>query len=138
MDLTLDTGGNTVSAVTFALVLDTSKVTFDATDADADGVPDTITFNVPASMTKSVTWNAELSRLEVALFGAALPLPTVSDGVLATVNLDVADDASGDTPLTLDLVSLGDDQGADVEVTDVDGSLHIAGSGGIYLPIIKR
>ncbi|MEZ4711444.1 MAG: Ig-like domain-containing protein [Caldilineaceae bacterium] len=138
VDLTLNTGANSVAAATFALALDTSKVTFDATDANEDGVPDAITFNAPASMTKSVTWNAEQSRIEVALFGATLPLPTLSDGVLATVTLDVAGNASGDAPLTLDLVSLGDDRGADVEVNDVDGLLRIGGNGDIYLPIVTR
>lgn len=138
VELMLDTGGSTVSAATFALVLDTSKVSFAATDVDENGVPDAISFNVPASMTKSVSWNAELNRIEVALFGATLPLPTLSDGVLATVTLDVAAGATGDAPLTLELVSLGDDQGVDVEVSDVDGSLRIGGSAGIYLPIVKR
>lgn len=141
----LNTEGNPISAATFALELDPSKVSVDPTDSNGDGIPDVVTVNVPAGMSKAVSWNAAESRLEVALFGTALPLPTLAAGNLLTVTLTVADGAAaGATPLTLQLVSLGDPEGQDVQVTAQDGTLTIVAIGGteqsgaIFLPLIRN
>jgi hypothetical protein len=124
-------------------VIDTSKLSFDATDADSDGVPDAVQLTVPAGMSKSVQWNAAQSRLEVAVFGASLPLPTLSAGVLATVNVQVAATAAPDvTDLGVTLASLGDTAGQDLAITPTSGVLTIgdgtAARNLLYLPVAVR
>jgi hypothetical protein len=138
-----DPAGNQVAAASFALVFDSSKVGFDATDADSDGVPDAVQLTVPAGMSKSVQWNAAQSRLEVALFGASLPLPTLNAGVLATVNVQVAATATpGVTDLGVTLASLGDTEGQDLAVAPTSGVLTIGDGAAarnlLYLPVAVR
>jgi len=140
----LDTGGNAIAAATFALSLDPAVLHFATTDADEDGVPDAITLNTPAGMSKSVTWNAAAKRLEVAVFGMSLPLPTLTDGTLATVTIAVANDTTAtSTPLALDLVSFSDPDGNDLPFTDQDGTLTITGAPvapakALFLPLVVR
>jgi len=116
----LKTGGHAVAATAFALALGDS--TFDATDADGDGLPDAVTLNVPAGVTKSVVWNAAAKRLEVALYGVNLPLPTLADGVLATVTVD------GVATPTLSQVSLSDANGNDLLAPRMNA----------FLPLVTR
>jgi hypothetical protein len=122
--LVLETGGQAVAGVAFALALDASA--FDPRDADGDGLPDAVTLTVPAAMNKAVIWNAAANRLEVALYGTSLPLPTLSDGVLATVEINAT---ASVTPPTLTLVSLSDASGND---------LPTAPPTGLFLPLIVR
>jgi hypothetical protein len=144
LTVTLNTGGNAIAAATFALGLDPAVLHFDTTDADEDGVPDAITLNTPAGMSKSATWNPDAKRLEVAVFGMSLPLPTLTDGTLATVTIAVANDTTAtSTPLALDLVSFSDTEGNDLPFTDQDGTLTITGAPvapqrGLFLPLVVR
>ena len=143
LTVTLNTGGNGIAAATFALGLDPAVLHFDTTDADEDGVPDAITLNTPPGMSRSVTWNPAAKRLEVAVFGMSLPLPTLTDGTLATVSIAVANDTSAtSTPLALDLVSFSDADGNDLPFTEQDGTLTITGNTapptGLFLPLVVR
>ena len=144
LTVTLNTGGNAIAAATFALGLDPAVLHFATADADEDGVPDAITLNTPAGMSKSVTWNAAAKRLEVAVFGMSLPLPTLTDGKLATVTIAIANDTTAtSTPLALDLVSFSDPDGNDLPFTDQDGTLTITGAPvapakALFLPLVVR
>ncbi len=142
LTVNLNTEGNAIAAATFALILDPAALHFADTDADADGVPDAIALTVPAGMNKSVTWNAQAHRLEVAVFGMSLPLPTLSDGTLATVTVQVAADAPASTPLTLDLVTMSDPDGNDLTSTQANGTLTVQGGRtartGVFLPLVAR
>ena len=142
LTVTLNTGGNAIAAATFALGLDPAVLHFVTADADEDGVPDAITLNTPAGMSKSATWNPAAKRLEVAVFGMSLPLPTLTDGTLATVTIAVANDTTvANTPLALDLVSFSDPDGNDLPFTDQDGTLTIETSPGqrtLFLPLLVR
>ena len=119
--VTLKTGGHAVAAAAFALTLGDSA--FDATDANGDGLPDAVTLNVPAGVTKSVNWNAPARRLEVALYGVSLPLPTLGDGVLATVTVN------GNVTPALTQLSLSDANGND---------LLAPSRTGLFLPLVAR
>lgn len=143
LTVTLSTGGNAIAAATFALNLEPAKLHFRDTDTDEDGVPDAITLHVPPSMSKTVIWNTDLHRLEVAVFGTSLPLPTLSDGVLATVQVQVITEATaGATPLALTLVSLSDPDGNDLPVTQANGTFtvqpRIIPPTDIFLPLVVR
>jgi hypothetical protein len=119
--VTLKSGGHAVAAAAFALELGDSA--FDATDANGDGLPDAVTLNVPAGVTKSVVWNAAAKRLEVALYGVNLPLPTLSDGVLATVTVN------GNVTPALTQLSLSDANGNDLLAPTRTG---------LFLPLVAR
>ncbi|MEZ4862378.1 MAG: choice-of-anchor D domain-containing protein [Caldilineaceae bacterium] len=138
----LNPASNAVAAATFALQVDTSKLSFDATDADEDGAPDAVVLNIPTGMSKSVQWNAAQGRLEVAVFGTSLPLPTLNEGALATVSFQVAATATpGDAELGLTMVSLSDTDGQDLAVDQSGGTLTIIGadaSNFLYLPMIVQ
>ncbi|CAN5574549.1 hypothetical protein BH10CHL1_BH10CHL1_22500 [soil metagenome] len=140
--LTLMTAGNRIAAATFAFNFDPAHLSFNDTDADNDGVPDAIRFAIPASLTTSANYNVAEHRLEVAIFGVSLPMPLLKDGVLAMVTLQVANDVTVTaTPLTLTLVSVGDDQGETIPVTTSDGSLQIKNPQStqtLFLPVIQR
>jgi hypothetical protein len=119
--LILASGGQAVAAVAFALNL--GDAPFDATDANGDGLPDTVAVTIPAGFSQSVRWNGAAQRLEVALYGSSLPMPTLQDGVLATVMVD------GVATPTLTQVSLSDADG-----NDLLAPTRI----GIFLPLIVR
>jgi len=118
--VTLKSNGQAIAAVAFALNL--GDAPFDASDANGDGLPDAVALNVPTGVMKSVTWNAQARRLEVALYGATLPLPTLSDGVLATVTVD------GVVTPSLSQVSLSDANGNDL----------LAPRMSAFLPLVTR
>ena len=142
--VTLDTAGNGIVAATFALVFDPTAVSFTAEDGNEDGIPDGVVIHAPAMLEHSVSWNAAAHRLEVALFSTSLPLPTLNDGVLATVTLNVAADAPVEsTPLALELVTISDANGNDLAVNATDGTLTIFLPTGqldsqLFLPLISR
>ncbi len=140
--ITLETAGNRVAAAAFALDFDEAKLNFDPADNDNDGIPDAIHFNTSARFTKIVHYNAELSRVEVAIFGVTVPLPVLDSGAVATVTLQV--NAASDTssaPLHLVKASLGSDQGQTVPLTVVDQDAQITGQAAnkaVYLPLVTQ
>ena len=140
--ITLETAGNRVAAAAFALDFDAAKLNFDPADNDNDGIPDAIHFNTSARFTTIAHYNAELSRVEVAVFGFSVPLPVLDSGVVATVTLQV--NATSDTssaPLHLVKASLGSDQGQTVPLTVVDQAAQITGQAvnkAIYLPLVAN
>jgi hypothetical protein len=135
----LETNGHRVSAASFALSFDKSQLTFDATDADENGVPDAVSIETPPGMVAMVNYDEEASRLEVTVYGVMMPLPMLSDGVLATISFQVNEAAITEAPLNLVLGSLGNDQGQSVPVRLDSGSVMIAQqSHRFYLPMLYR
>lgn len=136
--VTLKANGHAVSAAAFALDFDGDQLSFDASDANGDGIPDAVRLNVSASAFASVVYNAAESRLEFAL-----ATDVVSDGELASVALTVRQDADADqASVTLVESSLGSVEGVDVPVAVTDGSVQIGEQANmIYkqlLPYIQR
>jgi hypothetical protein len=136
----LHTNGNRVAAVSFALGFDASQLSFDATDADGNGVPDAVTFETPSGMASMVNYNTDVGRLEVTLYGMMIPMPTLTDGAIATVRLRVNEATTvTDAPLDLMLSSLGSDQGQSVPVQASGGSVQIVQQNRtLYLPLLYR
>lgn len=136
----LNTSGNSVSAAAFALDFNAEEVSFDATDANNDGLPDSVNLNIPAGLMAMATYNASESRVEVVVTGMTVPLPVLADGAIATINLilnqgvDVAE-----TALALTNSSLGSDQGQSVPVEVSNGSIEIVSqpASRILLPLIR-
>ncbi|MCB0062144.1 MAG: hypothetical protein KDE19_08520, partial [Caldilineaceae bacterium] len=127
------TGGNqTIAAASFTIAYDSSQLTFDPTDGDGDGIPDALTFALPAGVQ---TWvRVEEGAIRIALAGLRLPLPHLADGTPVTVTFQV--NATGST-VTLRDASFGDAQGNPLPAITQDGSV---GSQAIqlFLPLITR
>ena len=73
--------------------------------------------NAPANMSRIVMWDADSRELHVAIFGVAASLPTLENGVLATVTLA---QTNGRSALSFGQASLGSTHGGDVAVQTVD------------------
>jgi hypothetical protein len=131
--VTLETGGNRIAAATFALSLDGATASFDPTDSDGDGVPDAITLNVPAGTAKTVIFDAATNRIQVALYGTALPMPLLSDGVLASIEVQLRGDTSA---LSLTQASLGSDVGQSIPVDGV--TTPTQGNDALFLPLLSQ
>jgi len=127
--------GNGVAAAAFAVNFDSATFAYVSTD-----------LNVPEGLLTDATFNAEESRIEIIIAGMTPPYPHFADGVLATINLTVKNDAhGGDTAITLSHSSLGNDDGQDIPLEVSDGSITIEGAPGgvnldqdIFIPFIAR
>ena len=143
--IALDTANNAVGSAVFAVDFDAAQLSFDATDADADGIPDAVTFNVPSGLQAQASYNAVESRVEVVIFDLQLPLDQLNGGTIVTVALQVNDDATaGETAVALTAASLGSTDGHNVPMTTADSSVMIEGQPDgqqafeIFLPAIMQ
>ncbi|CAN5597847.1 hypothetical protein BH10CHL1_BH10CHL1_29800 [soil metagenome] len=135
----LTTNGQSVAAASFALSFDKDQLAFDATDADHNGLPDAVTFNTPQGMVTVANYNEAAGRLELTVYAVTIPMPTLSDGLVANVALKVnAQTNMAETPVTLVQSSLGSDQGQAVPVQVNDGSVRIAQNYNLFLPVLRR
>jgi hypothetical protein len=137
----LTTDGHTVAAAAFALKFDATHLRFDPTDKDGDSIPDAIHLATPVRFTANVHYNAVTSQIEIALYGASLPLPSLTDAVIATVDLQVIAGSAEKTALVqLSNASLGDDQGRTIALTvNTDGvQVQNLTTVAIYLPLVVR
>ncbi len=135
----LTTNGQNVAAASFALSFDQDQLTFDATDADQNGLPDAVTFNTPQGMVTTANYDATVHRLEIAVYAVTMPMPTLGDGLVANVTLQVNEQAGlVATPITLVKSSLGSDQGQAVPVRVNDGAVQIVPARLLFLPMVNR
>lgn len=130
--ITLNSHGNSIASASFELQLDASA-SFDSTDANADGVPDAITFNVPASYLKVAVYDAEKHTVKVALVDMSLPF-TAIDGVIATVNVSAE---QGSNIAYLIEGSVGNTEGRDVTLELLLGN-SVQQFSNIFLPSVIR
>ncbi|MFN8440013.1 MAG: Ig-like domain-containing protein [Caldilineaceae bacterium] len=110
----LTTNEQHVAAANFALSFDKEQLTFDPTDADQNGLPgEVVNFNTPAGMVTTAHYNAAANRLELTIYAVTMPMPTLSDGMVAEVT-ESQPRGLTETPLTLLQSSLGSDQSINV------------------------
>ena len=83
------------SAIVFSFNYDETWLSFDPTDGNGDGIPDTITLNVSGAFTPIVTFDGSDSDGEVDFILADLspPLSTFSDGPIAYVEFSTGSPA---------------------------------------------
>jgi uncharacterized repeat protein (TIGR01451 family) len=123
----LTANGNAIVALAFTLTFDPQQLAFDPADSDGDGLPDAVSFNAPADLYRMVVYDAELGRIQVLLTGIAVPLPLLSDGIIATVQLTGRAEANAQPAgLTLSNVSAGSEEGQTVPIE--------VGATGVWLP----
>jgi uncharacterized repeat protein (TIGR01451 family) len=87
MPVSFTGNGFEIAAATFSLDMDESCLRIDPTDSDGNGVPDAVSFSLPAGFQGMASIDPTDSDGEVDIFIADLqpPLAALPDGVLATV-----------------------------------------------------
>jgi len=131
----LDAKGAAVAGAAFTLVYDPAQAVLDESDADGDGIPDAISFATAAGLKHSVSVDAANGRIKIAVYGLSLPLPTLENGMMASVRLQARGDGALNS-LSLADAALGNVAGAntpvEVEVSGASQTLHL------YLPAINN
>ncbi len=124
--------GHNISSLIFSVDYDDERLDFDPTDSNEDGIPDAVTFNVPGEFSGSVMFNASDTDGELDFFIADLflPLASLSDGAIVSLELDVGD-LPGIAAVNFSqdpAASFGNTEGQSVPGTTDDGSVIISGS----------
>ncbi len=142
--------GNQVAAATFAISLDNPALSFDPSDNNGDGMPDAVSFQLPAGFVTTARYDAEHKQLQFSLADLSVPLSTLPDGQLATIALHVNGLDSGQTTkvavafATTQRASLGNDHGQSAPVVTADGAVTIITDDGaeqinkLYLPVVTH
>ena len=138
LPVSLQSQGNDVASLAFAVKVDIAQFALDPTDADADGVPDAITLNAPAEMLRIALYDPLTGEIQIVLAGMTMPLPVLEDGIVANIQLVGKAGASGSlSTIALEDVSLGDTEGGtlpvSVELVAPEGSWNT-----LYLPVTIR
>ena len=134
--ISLDSTGLELASTAFSIDIDESCLNFDPTDSDQDGVPDAITFNIPAGFSGSVMYDpldldGELDFLVADTFP---PLVALIDGDIVTIAMTPTCEPSPGNTVTAPVnfaaepaASFGNTSGQSVPGTGVDGSVEIVG-----------
>lgn len=132
--VSLASGGQNIAGANFTLTYDPAQAALDTADADNDGLPDAVTFNLPADLKRSVSVDAAAGTVKIAVYGLKLPLPVIADGALVTIRLQ-AKGAQAAASINVIDMALGNDGGQNVPV-----SLSLNGQAGrsLYLPALSK
>ncbi len=130
--ISLASDGNAIAAAGFTLEYDAAALRFDAADANGDGLPDALAFDLPAGVQ---AWTQiEDGTIQVAVAGLTLPLPTLEDGAFATATFSVLD---GGGSVSLQDASLGDVNGNSVSAIINANSVGTI-TPKLFLPLVNR
>ena len=79
--------GATITGLLFSIDFDEGCLLFDASDANNDGVPDDISFNLPAQFDPGITFSQSDTdgELDVIIADFQPPLASLSDDTIATI-----------------------------------------------------
>ena len=127
--IVLSGGNSSIAAAGFTITYDANNLRFDDTDLNGDGIPEALSFNLPQGVE---AWTqVQSGEIQVALAGLSLPLPTLSDGELATVSFTIIGES---TDISIENAALGDLAGQHIGVA-VNQSNR---SNILYLPFTVR
>lgn len=123
--------GNGISSLIFSIDYEDAWLSFDPTDSDGDGIPDSVVFNLPAGFNASVSFDATDTRgeLDFLIADTFPPLASLPDGALAVITLQVGNAPQG-SELTVGFSnnpppSFGTTTGQSIAGTTVDGSVLV-------------
>ena len=133
--ITFDSDGAEISGVTFSLDYDRSCLSFDPTDSDSDGLPDSVNIMLPPEFDRTLVAPAPEDadrEIDVVLADILYPLAVMPNGVILEIGLTVATDAAcwgatvnvkfwPDTPATY-----FNTEGQEVTGSMHDGSIQIS------------
>ncbi|MEM9774214.1 MAG: hypothetical protein AAF902_06510 [Chloroflexota bacterium] len=131
--VSLDPAAAAVNATTFSLNYDETKLSFDDSDTNQDGLPDSMKFNLPAGYQVAITHDANdtAGEIDIAIFTLSPSGNTLSRGDLVEVTFDVAAEADSFASVAFSQTpppSLGSASGASIP-------LDAAEDGGIQLTL---
>lgn len=135
LPVTFTADGEFISSIVFSIDFDESLLTFDPTDGNFDGIPDSVAVNVPVTHIASVVYDASDTNgeIDVTIFDPAVPLAALSDSNLLEITFGVANVTSSSTANVVfsadPPVSFGNTAGKDVTGSGVSGSVLISGTG---------
>ena len=120
-----DANGNGISSITFTVDYDQACLSFDPTDADFDGVPDSVIFKVPATFISQARFMDSTIRFVHFSLDDTMP-----DGGIVEIDLGVSDKeecrgASAEVGFS-SIPAFGDNSGRPVTGWTQDGSVKIA------------
>jgi hypothetical protein len=78
-----------ISSVVFALDYDPSVAGIDPTDADGNGIPDVVAFNLSPEFQAAIIVDNQVGRLQIMIADVATPLAALPEQVLAQVTWQV-------------------------------------------------
>jgi hypothetical protein len=123
--------GNASAAAMFGINYDQTRLSFDPTDSNGDGIPDAIKFNLPSGFVGNFKLN-DNGQLQFIIADIAAPLATLRDGVLVNITLNVKATAenqvgAASVAFATDFAaSLGSQYGESIGVRTRDGSILIS------------
>ena len=133
MPVNFVSNGNELAAATFSVDFDETCLDFDPTDGDGNGVPDSVTFDVPAGMTASVSYDASDTdgELDFVIMDMFMPFAVFQDGQIAEIVFtakctSATDSIAADVLFSSDPeLSFGDSSGRSVEGLGIGGFVEI-------------
>ncbi len=126
--------GSDLATTIFSVDYDQTCLQFDPTDADGDGNPDAVTFNLPAAFRGSVTFDGNDADGELDFFigDTFPPLSALPDSTLASIEFQIICQPPPGNPTlarvgfsTDPAASFGATNGQSVQGTTADGSVAI-------------
>ena len=129
--------GEAIAGAAFRVNLDAQQAFIDPADANSDGIPDAISFNVPAGLMRSVKLSENGASVDIAIADLSLPLTELSNDVLIKVAVTVKT-AGATIPLQVSLnnASLGNTSGRNVPVdVEVEGQ---SAQNWLYMPVLRH
>lgn len=131
MPITFARNGNLCAALTFSIDFDETRLAFDPTDSDFDGIPDSVTFSVsPPQFGYSVIYDPSDtdSELDFLIADTFPPLVALQDGVIVQITFTMLPDFQGSAPVAFSAdppPSCGTTTGTSVPITGIDGLVSI-------------
>jgi hypothetical protein len=122
--------GGEIAALTFVIDYDPTWLTFNPTDGDGDGLPDALSFSLPAEFGASVpAVDSTSGTISIFVGDTTVPLTALPDGTIATLTFGVGNPSSATTAAvgfaTSPPVSFGSTTGASVPGMADGGSVQI-------------
>ncbi len=135
LPITFDSDGGDISGVSFSLQYDRSCLSFDPTDDNSDGLPDSASVFLPAAFQRWLVAEAPEDSdrdIDIVLADLVYPLAAMPDGLIVSIELNVDDGPAcwgettvvgfwADAPATY-----FDANGEEVTGTTNDGSIEIS------------
>lgn len=134
VDVTFTPAGSAIAAAAFSIDYDEACLAFDETDADVDGLPDSITFHGGADFSLTALHDAADTdgELDLSVTDLSPPIAALGAGPLLTVTFTATCSPSTGTTTTASLAfssapaaSFSDTAAMDVSGTTEDGSVEI-------------
>ena len=136
-------GGHDIASLAFSLDYDKTQLRFDPTDANGDGIPDALRFNLPPGFTGTVYHDGSDmdGELGVVVADLAAPIEALADGVVAEVTF-IVDAFMGTDTMNVSFsqhpgASFGSTTGQSVPGNTSNGVVLI-NPATLYLPLISR